>query len=141
MGFLRRRMIAGDLPSAPGMTPYKGGQVSTEEEDHQAGSGEVLPGGFFPEDSFRSKNGRWCCRKSSRQNPDGKNFIFIALGPGNFYCNRNPAGEFSGSDRFRPEKIRSDRIRRPGIFSGSRELIRRVVRAGFLQRPGHFPVG
>jgi hypothetical protein len=62
-------------------------------------------------------------------------FYFDRVGPGKiFCCNRHPAKQFSGSYRFRPEKIRSDCSRRPGIFSGCRELIRRDIRAGFLQR-------
>jgi hypothetical protein len=37
MGILRRRTIAGDLQSAPSMTLYKGGKVSTEEDGELAG--------------------------------------------------------------------------------------------------------
>ena len=61
IGFLRRRTIAGDLPSSPFLPFIKEGRFRQEQTkidrvDPMAGSGEV-PGWFFSEDPSRNDHG------------------------------------------------------------------------------------
>ena len=144
--FLRRRTIAGDLQSSPYGPYINGGRFRQEETENRQGGSHgwigrgsrvVFFGRSIPE---RSRNGRWRSRKFLAKYGREK-FRSDRVGPGNFFAATGTRRDYSGIHRYQPEKIRSDRIRRPGTFPGRRELICRIVLAKFLQRLVPFPAG
>jgi hypothetical protein len=134
-GFSPSENDCGGLTVFPIPTLYKGGLVSAGTDgkpigrqiprlDRERVSREGFPGRSIPE---RSRERESAFPVIIPAKTGRENYCFDCVGIGKFFASTGTRPDYSGMHRFPPEKIRSNRIRRPGTFSGSR-----AVRAGLV---------